>query len=133
MIVTHRFEQLCQALADRYTLVEGDFFTAVPGGGDIYILKRIIHDWDDRHATTILANCRQAMAASARLLIIEAVIPPGNDPFLGKLVDLHMMVGYGGEERTGAEYANLLGRVGLRLSRVIPTSCILSIIECAPR
>jgi hypothetical protein len=92
-------------------------------------LKDIIHDWDDERSIAILLNCRRAMNGSARLLIIERVIPPGNDPFIGKLVDITMLALTGGMERTHAEYGRLLKGAGLRLNRVIPTKTGTSVIE----
>ena len=73
-------------------MVAGDFFEAVPSGGDVYILSWIIHDWDDDRSITILKNCRRAMADDARLLMVEQVVPPGNEPSLSKLYDLQMLV-----------------------------------------
>ncbi|MEP6775730.1 MAG: methyltransferase, partial [Chloroflexota bacterium] len=77
---------------DRCEIVPCDFFSSVPAGGDIYLLKFIIHDWDDEHALAILKTCRRAMPEDSRLLLIENVIPPGNDPHPGKMTDLHMLV-----------------------------------------
>jgi len=76
-------------------VVAGDFFVSVPAGGDAYILKRVIHDWDDERAEAILRNCHRAMPEHGRLLVIELVLPPGNDPSLGKLFDLLMLVDLG--------------------------------------
>jgi hypothetical protein len=116
-------------LAKRCEIVSGDFFQTVPAGGDAYILKAIIHDWDDERATAILMNCRRAMAENGRLLLIEAAIPPGNEPFFHKFMDLNMMVMTGGRERTGAEYSALLAAAGFKPARIVPTSSELSVIE----
>src|SRR4051812_18720497 len=95
------------AVADRCAVVEVDFFASVPSGADAYILKWIIHDWDDERALTILKNCREAMGQDGTLLLAEAVIPPGDTPSLGKLADLQMMVVLGGQERTEQEFRAL--------------------------
>ena len=116
-------------IGDRYSVVAGDFFEAVPGGGSFYILAQILHDWDDDHCGKILRNCRQAMSPGAKLLIIEQVIPPHNEPSLGKWLDLHMLVLLGGRERTESGYASLLEAADLRLDRVIPTVAGASILE----
>lgn len=116
-------------IGDRCTVVAGDFFEAVPAGGSFYVLAQILHDWDDGHCATILRNCREAMLPGAKLLIIEQVIPPRNEPSLGKWLDLHMLVLLGGRERTEAEYAALLSAADLKLDRVIPTAAGASILE----
>ena len=107
-------------IGDRCAVVAGDFFDAVPDGGSFYVLAQILHDWDDDHCVKILRNCREAMLPGAKLLIIEQVIPPRNEPSLGKWLDLHMLVLVGGRERTEAEYASLLRAGDLKLDRVIP-------------
>jgi len=122
-----------QGVTDRWTCVAGDFFESVPVGGDAYVVKDIIHDWDDERATTILHNCRVAMAHSpalkARLLVIEKVIPPGNAPFVGKMTDITMLLVTGGRERTAEEYQALLAKAGFTVKRVIPTRSPASVIE----
>jgi hypothetical protein len=112
-------------------IVAGDFFASVPSGGDAYILKNIIHDWDDEHALKILQNCHSAMAENGKLLLVEEVILPGNEPSFGKLVDLNMLVMAGGGERTEAEYRALFAVAGFTLTNVIPlqSSFGLSVIE----
>ena len=114
-------------------MIAGDFLEAVPSGGGTYILSWIIHDWDDDRAVTILKNCRRAMADGARLLILEQVVPPGNEPSLSKLYDLHMLVLYRGRERREDEYRALLAAANLQLARVIPTRVPRSVIEALPR
>jgi hypothetical protein len=118
---------------DRCEVMAGDFFQTVPGGGDVYILSWVIHDWNDEHSTSILQNCRQAMEDHARLLILEQVIPPGDGPSFAKLYDLHMLVLSGGRERTEDEYRALLAASDLELTNVIPTDVPRSVIEAAPR
>lgn len=116
-------------VADRCELVGGDFFTAIPEGGEVYILRRIIHDWDDDRAVAILRNCARAMAPGARMLVAETVIPPGNEPSAAKFLDLQMLVMTGGRERTAAEYRSLFAAAGLSLTRVIPAGPEVSLIE----
>ncbi len=117
-------------LEGRLAVSGGDFFAAVPPEADAYLLKHIIHDWDDSACLRILRAIRTAMAPGARVLIVEQVIPPGNDPFPGKLLDLNMLVmTEGGRERTPAEYATLLERAGLQLSRIMPTPSAVSVVE----
>jgi hypothetical protein len=94
-----------------------------------YLLKRILHDWDDDQCVGILRNCRQAMAPGGRVLVVDAVIPPGNAPHQGKTLDLMMMASLVGRERTQADFARLFDTAGLRLARVIPTPTVLSIVE----
>jgi hypothetical protein len=119
-------------VADRCEVAPCDFFSSVPQGGDAYILKFIIHDWDDEHATSILRTVRQAIPEHGRLLLVENIIPPGNAPHPAKLVDLQMLLALGGRERTEAEYSSLLRDAGFKLTDVIPTQSTLSIIEATP-
>lgn len=123
-------------VAERVTLVTGSFFESVPPGGDLYMLKSIIHDWDDRQALTILESCRKAMAPSARLVLLERILPERVDQsqqaFDAVMGDLQMMVVLGGRERTTAEYGDLLGRAGLRLARFVPTASGFGIVEAIP-
>ena len=125
-----------EGLADRCTCIGGDFFESVPAGGDVYVLKDIVHDWDDDRATAILRNCRRAMAhtpaLATKLLVVEKVIPPGNAPFAGKLTDITMLLITGGRERTAKEYEALLNEAGFALARIIPTSSPASVIEAVP-
>jgi hypothetical protein len=97
--------------------------------GDTYVLKFIIHDWDDQQSAAILRNCRSAMAANGRVLLVEAVIQPGTATSFSKYVDLNMLVMTGGRERTKAEYRALLDSAGLRLTRIIPTYTEMSVLE----
>ena len=113
----------------RVTITAGDFFETVPAGGDAYVLSHIIHDWDPQQCLTILGHCRQVMKPDGRLLIIETVLPAGDTPHQGKLQDMVMLVFPGGQERTEVEYASLLTKAGFRLTRVVPTSSVVSIVE----
>ena len=116
-------------LAKRCDIAAGDFFKAIPAGGDAYVLRWIIHDWDYDRALIILRNCRQAMKGTARLLLVEAVIPPGDAPHPGKLVDFVMLTALGGQERTAEEYDRLLDDAGFRLKRIFPTASPMSVVE----
>ncbi len=116
-------------LQDRCQLVGGDFFKSVPTGGDAYLLRYIVHDWDDERAIAILKNCYQAMQPNGRLLLVEMVIPPGNEPFFGKLLDLQMLINYGGSERTEAEYQILLETAGFSQTKIYPLAPPVSVIE----
>jgi SAM-dependent methyltransferase len=115
--------------AARCELVGGDFFDSVTADGDVYVLSHVIHDWDQERCITILRNCREAMAPGGRILIIEAVIPVGDEPHRAKMLDMAMLTFTGGMERTEEEYRDLLGAAGLRLARVIPTRTAVSIVE----
>jgi SAM-dependent methyltransferase len=119
-------------LATRGLCVAGDFFESVPGSGDIYLLKSVIHDWKDAEAMLILRNCRRAMKPESRLLLAERIIPEGEGAAEAKLFDINMMVVAGGQERTEREHRGLLAGAGLELSRVIPTQSPLSLIEAIP-
>jgi hypothetical protein len=119
-----------QGVLSRCEVVSGDFFTSVPAGGDAYILKGVIHDWDDERAIAILKNCHQAMVENGLLLVVEMVIPPGNNLFVGKLLDIHMLIkAPGGCERTEAEYRTLFERAGFKLTNIFPTQANVSVIE----
>jgi hypothetical protein len=113
----------------RVTIQHGNFFESVPAGGDAYILSHIIHDWNEDQCATILGNCRAAMKPGAKLLIVEFVLPEGNTPHFGKLVDMVMLAIPGGEERTAAEYRTLLAASGFRMTRVVPTASDVSVVE----
>lgn len=120
-------------VGDRCEVIEGDFFETVPEGGDLYILKLIIHDWDDGRAVDLLRNCRRAMADDAKLLVANSVIPPGNDPYPGKMIDIEMLaMTPGGRERTEEEFRQLFQEAGFELSRTIPTASYLFLLEGRP-
>ena len=122
-----RIEALC--LASRCEIARGDFFKTVPRA-DSYVLKSIIHDWDDTRAITILKNCATAMRGnSGKVILVEFVIDPGNEPSLGKWIDLEMLTMAGGRERTEAEYAELFDKAGLKLARVVRTAAPQCVIE----
>ena len=119
-----------EGLLERCQLAAGNFFESVPEGGDAYILKYIIHNWDDERAIAILKQCHKVMPDNGKVLVAEQVIPPGNQPFMGKLIDLNMLVMTdGGRERTEAEYRALFEKAGFKLTRIVPTQDDVSIIE----
>ncbi len=121
-----------EGVAERAQFIEGDFFEAVPKGGDLYILKNIIHDWDDDRAIAILRNCRKAMASEGRVLLLERVLPAGREPHPGLIADINMMVMVGGRERTEDQFRELFAQAGLKLTRIIPTESRVSMIEAVP-
>jgi uncharacterized protein YjiS (DUF1127 family) len=116
-------------VANRVRIEEGSFFDSVPGGGDAYILKNIIHDWPDDKALQILRNVRAAAGPNATVLLIEFVIPEHDRDFPGKWVDLEMLLNLGARERTAAEYRDLLSQAGFRMTRVVQTAAPLSWVE----
>ena len=122
-----------ERVAGRCQTQAGDFFQEVPAGGDVYLLSSVLHDWNDRDAITILRHVRDAMNSSGRVLIVEHVVPGGNEPHPGKFIDLEMMLVTGGRERTAEEYESLLTSAGLSLTQIIPTAVSASIIEAGQR
>ncbi len=115
----------------RTEFIAGDFFESVPVG-DVYVIKKVIHDWEDGRATAILRNCRKAMAPNGRVLVTETLVPPGDEPNHIKSIDVVMLAVTGGLERTEAQYASLFDAAGLRLERVIQTRGPISILEASP-
>ena len=126
-----RQDPVTAAIGDRCQLVEGDFFESVTEGGDAYILKWILHDWNDDQCVAILKNCRRAILPEGRLLVIEAVLPGRNEPSLNKFMDLNMLVMTGGRERTESEYRDLFEAAGFSLVRTVPTPTGFSWLEGA--
>ena len=119
-------------LAERCELVGGSFFEQVPGGADLYLMKWVLRDWEDASCVEILRTCRKAMRPDARLVIVDTVIPAGNEPSPGKFIDLDMLVLGGGQERTAEEFRTLLAAAGLTLSRILPMRSSSSAIEALP-
>jgi O-methyltransferase len=123
-------------VADRVTIVEGSFFESIPEGGDLYMLKSIVHDWDDEHAIEILSACRRAMRPAARLVLVERFMPERIDSdgdAIGTVMsDLHMMVVLGGRERTTPEYAALFQAAGLKLAREVRMESDFYAVEARP-
>ena len=118
-----------EGVSDRVELIPGNFFEAVPPGADAYMMKHIIHDWDDESSVRILRNVRDAISGNGKVLIIEMVVPEGDVPSPSKALDILMLVMEGGKERTEEEYGRLLEASGLSLTRVIPTKSPYSIVE----
>jgi len=118
-----------RGLEDRCEAVECDFFKSIPSGSDAYLMSNILHDWSDEQCHIILKNCHKAMKAESKLLIVEMVVPSGNQPSIAKLLDLEMLVTTGGCERTEKEFKILLKTSGFKLSRTIDTKESISIIE----
>lgn len=116
----------------RCEVAAGNMFQSVPEGADAYMMKHIIHDWNDERCGVILGNCRRAMAPDGRLLVVDMVIPAGNDPFFGKLLDLEMMAIPGGKERTEEEFRALFAASGFELVKVHATAAPVSVIEGRP-
>jgi hypothetical protein len=119
-------------LASRSAMQPCDFFDEVPPGCRAYVMKHIIHDWDDERAHYILTNCRRAVPKNGALLLVEWALTEGNAPSAGKFADVVMMLMTGGKERTGEEYRQLLGQAGFRLNQVISTVSGLNVIEALP-
>ncbi len=118
-----------EGVASRVELVTGDFFESVAAGGDVYIMKHIIHDWNDASSVKILQSIRSAINENGKVLIVEMVVPEGNEPSPSKLLDINMLVMEGGKERTEKEYRDLLAAADFRLTRIIPTRSPMSIVE----
>jgi C-methyltransferase len=116
-------------MADRVRIEVGSFFDAVPSGGDVYVLKNIVHDWPDDKAVQILRNVRAAAGPHATILLVELVIPDHDRDFAGKWADLEMLLNLGARERTAAEYRSLLRQSGFEMTRLVPTASPLSLVE----
>lgn len=119
-------------VADRCQVVAGSFFESVPEGGDAYVLKLIVHDWEDEEAVAILRVCRAAVPDDGAVLVIERQLGPPNAAPVGKLSDLNMLVNPGGRERSHDEYAALFAQAGLRLAGVTPTADGMDVLEARP-
>src|SRR6202171_5294919 len=132
-VVTGAREVLERAgVTDRCELVDGSFFETIPPGADAYILKSIIHDWDDAASLTILLRCRVAVPDGGRLLLVEHVLKPVNEPDPARFSDLNMLVMLGGQERDPDEFAQLCADAGFRLTAIIPSASTHSVIEARP-
>lgn len=115
---------------DRCEAVSGDMFVSIPAGRDAYIMKTVIHDWQDEQALVLLKQCEAAMPTHAKLLIVSEVIAPANVPDPSKFMDLNMLVSFGGCERSATEFEQLTSTVGLKVERIIKTRSPLNIVEC---
>lgn len=116
-------------VADRCEIVGGDFFQAVPPGADAIIMKWIIHDWNDEQSMAIMKTCQRALPENGKLILVEAVVPPGDEMHFAKFIDLNMLVMTGGRERTEEEFRQLYEAAGFRLNRIVPTESPFSVIE----
>jgi hypothetical protein len=119
-------------LSSRCTIEAGSFFEAIPSGYDTYLLKHVLHDWDDEKCAAILTGLRRAIRKDGRLLVLEHIVPPGNEPSMTKEYDLLMLVLFAGKERAEAEFRNLLARTGFELVRIVPTASLLKVLEARP-
>jgi ubiquinone/menaquinone biosynthesis C-methylase UbiE len=120
-------------VANRCRFEAGSFFETIPAGADVYTIRHIIHDWQDGECIRILGNVRKAMKPGSKLLVLEAVIPEGNDPHFSKMADMAMMIWPNGTERTAAEYRSLLAASGFELAGITPTQSPISVIEARPK
>jgi hypothetical protein len=117
-------------LGDRCELIAGDFWKSVPAEADAYIVKNLIHDYDDIKAQKILSNIHQAIASNGKLLVVEMIVPEGNEPSLAKILDVEAMIMTpGAKERNAQEYRQLFTESGFEVTRIIPTKSPMSIIE----
>ena len=114
---------------DRVTIEGGSFFDSIPVRADAYMMKYIIHDWDDARATTILENCVESMNPGGKVLVVDYVIPEDNEAHIGKLLDIEMLVMAGGSERTRTQFEDLFSTAGLRLTQIVPTATPLCMVE----
>lgn len=131
--VVARSGAVLASVVPRCDVVPGDFFNAVPAGADTYVLKLVLHDWDDARAARILRNVRDVIIPGGHLIIIETVMPPGNEYHHAKFLDMNMLVlAEGGRERTEGEYRKLLNEAGFSLARVVPTASPVSVVEATP-
>jgi hypothetical protein len=119
-------------LADRCQVIEGSFFETIPPGADAYLFRHIIHDWSEERSVGILSRCRKVIPESGRLLIVECVVPTGNERSISKDFDVTMMTFPGGMERTEAEFRALFEKAGFQLTSVTPTSSMVSVVEGRP-
>ncbi|MEV6840657.1 methyltransferase [Streptomyces sp. NPDC051133] len=119
-------------VADRFTITHGGYLDKLPAGGDAYLFKHIIHDFSEEDAVTALRNAREAIGPDGKLLVIEYVLPEHNENHLGHTIDLWLMLMLGAQDRTLAEYTELFAKAGFKVTRAVPTSAPISIIEAIP-
>jgi 16S rRNA G1207 methylase RsmC len=117
-----------QDILNRLKIIAGTFFEAIPAGGDLYMMKNILHCWSDENSIKILQNIRKILPQKGKLLIIETIIKNDNKPSFGKMTDIYMMVGLGGRERTKKEFQDLLKKADFKIEKIIPTVSPLSLI-----
>ena len=132
-VVTRAEDVLARyGLSERCTIVSGSFFETIPVDADAYLLKSIVHDWDDEKAIAILKVCRRAAGTDAKLLLVERVIEQPNKGALNKFSDLNMLVNLGGRERTPQEYSDLCQSAGFTVRRIIQAGMLYAIVEAEP-
>lgn len=131
-VVERTVEVRSPDLAGRCDVVGGDFFESVPGGADVYVMKAILHDWEDAEAIAILRNIRRVIPSGGSLLVVERVVGPPNEDIEGRLSDLHMLVMPGGRERTRQEWTALLASGGFRLDDVRSLRAAWELIVASP-
>lgn len=132
-LLPHAEQRLRAAgVLSRCRLEGGSFFDRVPDDGDLYVMRRVVHDFDDEQALALLATVRRDMPAGATLLLLESVVPPDGGPHFAKSLDLDMLLFVGGRERTEQEFATLLGRAGLEMTRIVPTISTICLVEARP-
>jgi hypothetical protein len=122
-----------RGLTDRVRIEAGSFFEGVPAGADAYVLSHVIHDWNHEQCMTILGNCKRVMNPGGKVLMVEMVLPEGDAPHPGKMLDMVMLAVPGGEERTASQYGKLLDDAGFKMTRVVPTASLVSIVEAEAR
>jgi hypothetical protein len=123
---------LAGELAERVSLEPCDFFQRIPAGCRAYLMKSVIHDWDDEHSVAILRKCRHVVPSDGALLLVEYCLADDGKPSLGKMIDVVMLAVTGGKERTLEQYRKLLSAGGFRLSRSVPVTSDLMIVEAIP-
>jgi hypothetical protein len=121
-----------EGVQERIQPISGDFFLSVPSGYDAYLMKHILHDWNDAECLKILHNIRSAMSSTGKLLIVEMLIPAGNTPDPSKILDLQMLIMEGGRERTAEEFRSLLGEAAFSITHIVPIRSPVVIIEAVP-
>jgi len=119
-------------VADRCEVIEGNFFQTIPPGAGAHLFRHIIHDWTDEQCVQILSHCRKVIPQSGRLLVVECVVPPGNEKSISRDFDMTMMTLPGGMERTAAEFRIVFKKAGFELTSITPTSTMVSVIEGKP-
>lgn len=119
-------------LAERCTVIEGNFFQNIPAGADAYLFRHIIYDWTDAQCTQILGHCRKVIPANGKLLIADCVVPAGNAPCPSKNLDMTMLTFPGGQERTEAQFRSLLKASAFELNSTTPTTTPINVLEAKP-
>lgn len=129
VVNTEKTKLITQSIAERLHIIAGSFFDTIPSGGDLYMLKYILHDWPDKDALRILQNCRKAMSRNSRLIIIEILVSEDHEETFSKWRDLEMMVLFDAKERTQSEFEALLQQANLQLTRTVSVDGVVHILE----